>query len=51
MRRVYDGDAEKAIRNAYKEEAVKYIIRLYRETFVSRHSSTRKFSLTGFRGF
>lgn len=33
--RVYDEEAEKAIGNAYKKEALEYIVCLYRETFVS----------------
>jgi hypothetical protein len=32
---VYDGDVEKALKNAYKEDAVEYVVCLYKEAFVS----------------
>jgi hypothetical protein len=33
--KVYDGDVEKAFLNSYKEEAVEYVVCLYKEAFVS----------------
>jgi len=32
---VYDGDVGKALKNSYKEEAVEYVVCLYKEAFVS----------------